>query len=182
MKFINEETLFLIDFVQIFLKDNLKLDLIDEIKKLPVEEIHDKDMHEAIEYIKNNSSESLYDELNYDYVKLFLHPNDFKTFPIASYHMVENKTLVSKITEDIKSEFLEENFILSDSFPYKEDHIVSILEFIKFSENPEQTEKIIKNYLLPWLGDFADAVCKNAQSFVYKRIGCILKTIESRLN
>lgn len=181
MSVIDEETLFLINFVQIFLKNNVDIDTIKELKSIDTSDIYYGNVAEIVDYIKQADPDKLYEELNFDFVNLFVHPKDFTTFPIASYHISENKTLVSKITEELKLEYLNENFVLDNSFPYKEDHIVCILEFIKFLDDKDRSEKIIKNYLLPWLGNFADAICKNAQTFVYRKIGEILKTIETNL-
>ncbi|MCB4204886.1 molecular chaperone TorD family protein [Deferribacterales bacterium Es71-Z0220] len=170
MQFLNEETIFIIDFLQLFLKNNLNSEIINDLKKIPLDDVCDDDIKEILLYIGQNSAEVVEEELNFDYVKLFTHPKDFNTFPIASYHLSENKTVVSKITEEIKFEYIEDNFILSDNFKYGEDHLVAILEYIKNSKDKEKLNIFLEKYFYPWITKFSKAMYENADTIVYKKI------------
>lgn len=181
MPIFSNDLMFIIDFIQLFLKDSPNAETIESLKKISTEEIFNEDIVDILKYLQSKPAEIIAEELNFDYVKLFTHPRDFKTFPIASYHVSENKTLVSKITEDIKNEYLDENFILSKKFNYKEDHLVAMLEFIKHIENKDKIEIFFNKYIEPWIAKFSDAIGENADTLVYKKISCILKYFRNSL-
>ncbi|MCD8569551.1 MAG: molecular chaperone TorD family protein [Geovibrio sp.] len=144
-----------IDFINIFLYNIPGREEVDRIRLLDENSICNIHLAGIITCVKNASSDDILDELNLEYVRLFSQPSDFRTIPVASYHLCENKTMVSQLTSELKELYLEKNFILDKNFVFKEDHIVPILTFVKFIDTDmldDYTEKYVKS----WVPEFAE--------------------------
>lgn len=171
---LNEEIKSIIDLILIFFIDIPSEKQLNTIIKIDENEIENEHLLNILRYIKQNPIDKTLEELNIAYVKLFTQPKDFKTIPIASYHLSENKTLVSKLTLELKEIYLNNNYILNNEFIYKEDHIVPIISFLKFINNKDDFKKYFDKYVKSWVPQFAKILSEVSDNTIYKNLGLLL--------
>lgn len=202
LKFLLEIRLFYYSFLKsVFLseptKELLKLILQDDmIDKMPFKE-ESKLIKEGYEEIsdffsnKDVLSDENFEELHWDYTRMFIGPYKLPAPPWESAYLNEERLLFQKETMEVRDMYIKYSFIPENYLYEPDDHIGLELDFMsklielsigayeksdeeKFLKVIKDEEFFLNNHLLKWCNVFCEDIINNSNTNFYKGIAKVL--------
>ncbi|MCB8818239.1 TorD/DmsD family molecular chaperone [Desulfosporosinus shakirovi] len=132
-----------------------------------------------------------FDQLHWDYTRLFIGPNKLAAPPWESAYLNEDRLLFQEETLQVRRAYLKYNFLPKDYGHEADDHLGLELDFMYQlgllsldalnSENCEDVTAIhrdqrefLKGHLLKWINQFSQTVIQSANTDFYKGMAKIL--------
>lgn len=143
--------------------------------------------------IRNTLKTADMESLLVDFAKLFVGPFELAAPPFGSVYLEDNYRLMGESTVDVKQLYQKAGLEMSAEFSNPPDHITAELEFLYFlhmqeaalsADDGQAAEDVrdmrgefLRHHLGAWGGAFADKVCGNASTELYRNLGKLTKLV-----
>jgi TorA maturation chaperone TorD len=149
-------------------------------------------MQTVADYLKSNDvmSKKVYDQLHWDYTRLFIGPDRLPAPPWESAYVSDERLLFQEATLRVRYTYAKYGFSANNDQGEPDDHLGLELDYMyqlahlateRLASDPERFLEIIrdsrsflKNHLLNWVPALADDIVENAQTDFYKGMATIL--------
>lgn len=197
-----ELRLFSYDFLRrTFLKEPTKeflQELKEQFSKSEFPLLHENELiAEGITQLKNYSaqndllSESTYNNLHWDYTRMFIGPYELPSPPWESAYSNEERLLFQEETLEVRRAYLKYSLLLVELGNEADDHLGLELDFMfrlnqllldevdkkntsELMENLVDQKHFLEEHLLKWVPLFSHAVIQNAETEFYQGMAKIL--------
>lgn len=143
-------------------------------------------------YEKNVLDEECFNNLHWDYTRMFIGPNKLPAPPWESAYLNEERLLFQQQTMEVRKAYIKYSFISQNYGCEPDDHIGLELDFMsklsgnliesfeksneeKFIELLKDQESFLNNHLLRWCDRFTEDIVNNSDTGFYKGFAKVLK-------
>jgi len=153
-----------------------------------------KGVEEVSTYLQNQdvSSEKVYNQLHWDYTRMFIGPYELPAPPWESAFLNKDRLLFQEETLKVRRAYLKYAFLAKDFGHEADDHLGLELDFmyqlselaktklnkqdvVGLMEVLEDQKAFLKEHILLWVPDLCKNIVENAQTQFYKGMAMILE-------
>jgi TorA maturation chaperone TorD len=175
------------EYLAVFMKNGM-LDIFPFLNDSAGMKVGTAQIQEYFEHLDPVNNESDFENLHWDYTRMFVGPFELSCPPWESVYVRKDRQLFQQTTLEVRKEFMKYGFASSSQYMEAEDHIGLELDFmyhlnhlcIKIANNEgigpaeelqellQVQQQFLQQHLLAFVPEFTQRVAENADTLFFK--------------